>query len=67
MLVEKMHVMGLPNRETGLSMGRKRSVFSSSIMINIFVSKATENLQGDPPIFVSLKCSDDFILNLRQI
>ena len=27
MLVEKMHVMGLPNRETGLSMGRMRSVF----------------------------------------
>ena len=27
MLAEKMHVMGLPNRETGLSMGRKHSVF----------------------------------------
>lgn len=63
MLVEKMHVMGLPNRETGSSMGRKRSVFSSSSLDYdkyFWFPRPLENLQGDPPIFVSLKCSDDF-------
>ena len=28
---------------------------------------ATENLREDPPILLSLKCTDDFILNLTQI
>lgn len=37
------------------------------IIINIFVSVATENLRKDPPILLSLKRTDDFILNLTQI